>query len=64
MQGAALHTFFFAGLLPFKHFLQGCQHSFFLQGCTLHCSINPNPFFVRRGFRPLPKPLANLWQGA
>jgi len=24
---------------------------------------NPNPFFIRRGFRPLPKPLANLWQG-
>ena len=26
-------------------------------------SINPNPFFVRRGFEPLPKPLANHWQG-
>ena len=30
---------------------------------ALHSSINPNPFFIRRGFRPLPKPLANLWQG-
>ena len=29
----------------------------------LQSSINPNPFFIRRGFRPLPKPLANLWQG-
>ena len=26
-------------------------------------SINPNPFFIRRGFEPLPKPLANPWQG-
>ena len=26
-------------------------------------SINPNPFFIRRGFEPLPKPLANHWQG-
>ena len=26
-------------------------------------SINPNPFFIRRGFEPLPKPLANRWQG-
>ena len=32
-------------------------------GCPLLVSINPNPFFIRRGFRPLPKPLANLWQG-
>ena len=30
---------------------------------SLQSSINPNPFFIRRGFRPLPKPLANLWQG-
>ena len=36
----------------------------FLQGAALRTSINPNPFFIRRGFRPLPKPLANLWQGA
>ena len=31
-------------------------------------SIDPNPFFIRRvfirrGFEPLPKPLANRWQG-
>ena len=26
-------------------------------------SINPNPFFIRRGFEPLSKPLANPWQG-
>ena len=23
-----------------------------------------NPLFIRRGFRPLSKPLANLWQEA
>ena len=33
-------------------------------GKVLRTSINPNPFFIRRGFRPLPKPLANLCQGA
>ena len=34
-----------------------------LQAKACNTSINPNPFFIRRGFRPLPKPLANLWQG-
>ena len=34
-----------------------------MQGVALQASINPNPFFVRRDFSPLPKPLANLWQG-
>ena len=34
-----------------------------IAGRSLQSSINPNPFFIRRGFRPLPKPLANLWQG-
>ena len=33
------------------------------QGVALLSSINPNPFFIRRGFEPLPKPLANPWQG-
>ncbi len=27
-------------------------------------SINPNPFFIRRGFEPLSKPPANHWQEA
>ena len=27
-------------------------------------SITPHPLFIRRGFRPLSKPLANLWQEA
>ena len=35
---------------------------FFARG-TLQSSINPNPFFIRRGFEPPPKPLANRWQG-
>ena len=34
-----------------------------MQAEACNTSINPNPFFIRRGFRPLPKPLANLWQG-
>ena len=34
-----------------------------MQAKACNTSINPNPFFIRRGFRPLPKPLANLWQG-
>ena len=33
------------------------------QGVALLSSINPNPFFIRRGFEPLSKPLANPWQG-
>ena len=33
------------------------------QGVALLSSINPNPFFIRRGFEPLPKPLANRWLG-
>jgi hypothetical protein len=33
------------------------------QGVALLSSINPNPFFIRRGFEPLSKPLANRWQG-
>ena len=36
----------------------------FLQGFPCMTSINPNPFFIRMGFRPLSKPLANLWQEA
>ena len=33
------------------------------EGLPSDFSINPNPFFIRRGFEPLPKPLANRWQG-
>ena len=33
------------------------------EGLPSDFSINPNPFFIRRGFEPLPKPLANPWQG-
>jgi hypothetical protein len=53
--------------------MQGFGPALFSEA-SLGASINPrsalplgyakNPFFIRRGFRPLPKPLANLWQGA
>ena len=40
------------------------KNPFFFRGKTLGVTNNPNPFLsLRRGFRPLPKPLANLWQG-
>jgi len=32
----------------------------FMQGSTLPSSINPNPFFIRRGFDLHPKPLCPL----
>ena len=34
------------------------------QGVALLSSINPNPFFIRKGFEPLSKPPANHWQEA
>ena len=45
------------------HFSFGKIPNPFSAGKACKLSINPNPFFIRRGFRPLPKPLANLWQG-
>ena len=34
-----------------------------IRGQALGSSIYPDPFFIRRGLEPLPKPLANRWQG-
>ena len=31
-----------------------------MQGDALQSSINPNPFFIRRGFNLIPKPLCPL----
>ena len=45
------------------HLALGVPRPLFLQGVALLSSIKPNPFFIRRGFEPLPKPLANRWQG-
>ena len=35
----------------------------FLSGQVLKCSINPNPFFIIRGFEPYPKSFSNRWKG-
>ena len=35
-----------------------------MQGSTLPSSINPNPFFIRRGFDLYPKPLFLSREGA
>ena len=45
--------------LPKEEFL---NHTY-SAGRACRFSINPNPFFIRRGFEPLPKSLANHWQG-
>ncbi len=32
-------------------------------GQVLRTSINPNPFFIIRGFEPYPKSFSNRWKG-
>ena len=46
----------FAGFHP----AGGYPPSPYLQGIALPSSINPNPFFIRRGFNLHPKPLCPL----
>ena len=40
--------------------MQGKNPAFFFRGQALGTSINPNPFFIRRGFDLIPKPLCPL----